>query len=152
MRDYYSLNNSTTDSHLDFVGNMTHITPNDITIMFFKDETVDMINKILINRIREETYNKYGKRLTIQPQNKNHVLTIMRYVYFKNIKNRGTAEEQVDILINLTVETMVPTVLHGLVTHIKFINDYNSDSVYRLNSLPEATKNKLDKQLTHNFV
>ena len=76
----------------------------------------------------------------------------MRYVYFKNIKNRGTAEEQVDILINLTVETMVPTVLHGLVTHIKFINDYNSDSVYRLNSLPEATKNKLDKQLTHNFV
>lgn len=147
MRNYYTLNKSTNNGHLDFVGNMTNIKPNDVSIIFFEDETVNTINKILIELVKEETLKRYGRRISIMPQNKNHLLTIMRYVYFKNIKNDGTVEEQVKKLIDKTIESMFPTVIQGLVSHIKYINSYNNNSFMKPNILPELVNNKENKQL-----
>jgi NhaP-type Na+/H+ and K+/H+ antiporter len=127
MRNYYELKKTTPDSQLDFVGNMTHIEPNDISIIFFRDETVDKINNLLIEEIKKITLEKYGRKIAIQPQRKNAVLTIMRYIFFKNVKNKCSVEKEVNDLINKTVELMVPTVFQSLVHHIKYINDYNEN-------------------------
>ena len=123
MDNYYCLLKTTERSHLEFVGNITNIEPNDISIMFFKIDTVNLLNKILIDRVKKETLKDYGKVFVIEEQDKDHFYTIMRYVFFKYVNYTKSAQDEVNMLIEKTIETVLPTVLHGLYGHIKYLED-----------------------------
>lgn len=123
MDNYYTLISSTDPKHLEFVGNLTNIEPNDISILFFSDEALDIINDLIIKNVKEKTFEMYGKKLVIDKQNKDHLYIIMRFVYFKNANYTDVVENEVNMLIDKTVEMVLPTVINSLFSHLKYLED-----------------------------
>lgn len=145
MDNYYCLLKTTERSHLEFVGNMTNIEPNDISIMFFKMDTVNLLNRMLIDRVKEKTLKEYGKVFVIEEQDKDHFYTIMRYVFFKYVTYTKPAQEEVNMLIEKTIETVLPTVLNGLYGHLKYLQDMKQRFMPDLLPIPvKPVKNKAD--------
>lgn len=142
MKDYNTYYKTASGKEKEFVGNITHIQPNDISLLFFKDDNIAKLNTELIDQIKNQTFERYGQKMAIMPQQKHIMLVIMRYVYFKNIKNTGTVDDQIDMLNNKTIELLVPGVLQALVSYIKYINDYNTVKVSNPLELPSNTKSR----------
>lgn len=142
MKDYNTYYKTASSKEIEFVGNLIHIQPNDIALLFFRDDNIANINNQLIQAIKEETLKRYEKKIGIMPQQKHIMLVIMRYVYFKNITNIGTVEEQVNMLNEKTIELLVPGVLQALVSYIKYINDYNTVKVSSPLELPVNTQSR----------
>ncbi len=115
-----------TDREREFVGNMLNIEPNDISYIFFSDKNINYLNEELIKSIMNMTLERYGKRIGIQPQKRHHMLTIMRHIYFKNIRNTFPANDEVNMLNKEVLRQTVPTVMRELIAYIRYINDYNS--------------------------
>ena len=108
-----------------FIGNLLNIAPNDISYVFFSNNNVDNINSLLIAEIKEITLKRYNKSLIIEPQNKDLLYIIMRFVYFKNIRNEYETEVEVQNLNNLTLQILVPGVTSELIARIRYLNDIN---------------------------
>jgi hypothetical protein len=145
MDNYYTLLNTTNRSHLEFVGNLTNIEPNDITILFFRDDIVTLINKILIDKVKKETLKLSGKILVIEEQSKEHIYIIMRYIFFKYVNYNDLPENEVNMLIDKTIEYVLPTVLDGLYAHLKYLEDMKSNFMPSLVPYPVASpKNNPD--------
>ena len=102
------------------------IEPNAISYKFFSDINVDYINNNLIEQVKEITLERYGKKMQIQPQRKHIVVSIMRHIYFKNIKNMFPTDIEVDMLNKEVLRQMVPMVVRELIAHMRYIYDYNS--------------------------
>jgi hypothetical protein len=115
-----------TDKEREYVGKIINIEPNDISYKFFNDNNVDYINNSLIEQVKEITLERYGKKMQIQPQRKHIVVSIMRHIYFKNIKNVFPADDEVDMLNKEVLRQMVPMVVRELIAHMRYIYDYNS--------------------------
>ena len=115
-----------TEREREYVGNLLNIEPNDISYMFFNDNNINNINKQLIENIISMTFERYGKKIVIQPQKKHIVIAIMRHIYFTNIKNAFPAEEEVDLLNKEVLRRMTPVVMRELIAYLRYINDYNS--------------------------
>lgn len=115
-----------TDKETEYVGKLINIQPNDISYMFFSDMNVDYINKQLIEKVMNITFERYGKKMAIQPQRKHILVSIMRHVYFKNIKNMFPAQEEVDMLNKEVLRLMVPMVVKELISHMRYIYDCNN--------------------------
>jgi hypothetical protein len=115
-----------TDKETDFVGKLLNIQPNDISYMFFSDKNVDYINNTLIEMVMEETYKRYNKRIKIEPQRKHIVISAMRHIYFKNVKNILTVEEEVARLNKEVLRQMSGTAITELIAYLRYIKDYNS--------------------------
>ena len=142
MDNYYSLLSTTDKSNLEFVGNMTNIEPNDISIIFFRDDIVNLLNIILIDKVKEESLKEYGKIFVIEEQDKKHFYTIMRYVFFKYVTFTKPAEEEVNMLIDRTIETVLPTVLNGLYAQLKYLEDMESRFMPNLLPAPVSSGKK----------
>jgi len=125
MRQYNDYYKIASDKEKEFVGNLIHIQPNDISLLFFRNDNINRINNNLRKEIIRITYEKYGKKIEIQPQKKHLLITIMRYIYLKNITNTGEVDEQIKALNDKVMELIVPTAIQGLIHRIKYINDYN---------------------------
>jgi hypothetical protein len=128
----------------DFISNLLNFQPNDISYLYFNDKNIDLINNKLILLIKDETFSRYGKKLLIEPQRKNTILTIMRHIYLKNVKNQFPAEEEVANMNQLTLDEMFPVVMNGLLSQIRFINDRNTYIRTDALPLPESSNKRID--------
>lgn len=115
-----------TDKERDFVGKLINIEPNDISYKFFSDSNIDYINNTLIEMVMEETNKRYEKRIKIQPQRKHIVIAAMRHIYFKNVKNVLTADEEVERLNKEVLRQMLGTAMTELIAYLRYIYDYNN--------------------------
>lgn len=114
-----------TEYETQFIGNLINIAPNDISYTFFNDENIDNINITLIENIKNMTFEKYNKKMIIEPQNKNHLLTIMRYVYLKNIQNHYPTDIEVLLLNKEVFKILIPGVMSELIARMRYLNDIN---------------------------
>jgi hypothetical protein len=128
-----------TSRETEFVGNLIDITPNDISYKFFSDININIINTRIIDEIKQITLSRYNKQIEIEPQQKTLLLTIMRHIYLKNIKNRHEADVEVEILNDITLKEMIPVIMNGLLSQIRYIHDYNT---FRPMELPQAPEKK----------
>ncbi len=115
-----------TDREREFVGKLINIEPNDIAYIFFSMNNLNYINTELIERIKQITLDRYGKKIGIEPQRKHLVLSIMRHIYFKNIRNIFETEEEVKMLNEEVLRQMVPMVTKELIAYMRYIHDYNN--------------------------
>ena len=115
-----------TDKEREFVGKLINIEPNDISYKFFSDANVDYINNTLIEMVMEETNKRYNKRIQIQPQRKHIVYAAMRHIYFKNIKNTLSTDDEVDKLNKEVLRQMFKTAIPELIAYLRYIHDYNN--------------------------
>ena len=115
-----------TDKEREYVGKLINIEPNDISYTFFSDKNVDNINEQLIEEIKNITLERYGQKMQIQPQRKHLVISVMRHIYFTNIKNAFPTEIEVDLLNKEVLKKMIPVVTRELIAYMRFINDYNN--------------------------
>jgi hypothetical protein len=130
-----------TDKERDFVGNLINFEPNDISYKFFNDCNVDLINSTIIQKVKKITFERYNKRIKIDPQQKHLLITIMRHIYLKNVKNQQEADIEVDILNRLVLKHTIPIIINGLLSQLRYINDYNT---LRPLDLPEPTNHRND--------
>lgn len=114
-----------TNKEAEFVSKLLNIQPNDIAYMFFSDKNVDYINSNVIEQVKKITLEKNGKSMRIQPQKRNLVITVMRFVYFKNIQNRCDAKEELTLLNEKVLNLMVPAIIKELEAQMRYLNDYN---------------------------
>lgn len=142
MDKYYKLIDSTPGKHLDFVGNFTNIQPNDISIIFFDTDTIKRINNELIELVKKETQNKYGKIFVIEPQSEKHLLIVMRYVYFKFVNYIDTTENEVNRLVEKLLDYVLPTVLSGLDSHLKYLDYIDKNRYIEPLENPQITRKK----------
>ena len=124
MLSYNSYN--PTDKEREFVGKLLNIEPNDISYKFFSDINVDYINNTLIMMVMDETYKRYNKKIKIEPQRKHIVYAAMRHIYFKNIKNALTVDEEVERLNKEVLRQMFKTAITELIAYLRYIHDYNN--------------------------
>jgi hypothetical protein len=115
-----------TDREREFVGKLINIEPNDISYKFFSDSNIDLINNTLIEMVMEETNKRYNKRIKIEPQRKHIVLSAMRHIYFKNVRNVLPTDEEVDRLNKEVLRQMFGTAITELIAYLRYIHDYNS--------------------------
>ena len=115
-----------TDRELEYVGNLLNIQPNDISYTFFSDMNIKRINDMLIDSVMIETEKRYGKKIKIEHQKKHLITVIMRHVYFKNVRNIFSVQEEVDMLNKEVLRQMLPVVIRELIAYLRYIRDYNS--------------------------
>jgi len=139
-----------TERETEFVGNLINIKPNDISYRYFSDINIDLINTRLIEEVKNITFERYNKKIQIEPQQKHILITIMRHVYMRNVKNTRETEVEVELLNREVLKQTVPILISGLLSQIRFIDDYNSIRPF---DLPEPTnrKNGNMKPLSSNF-
>jgi len=130
-----------TEQEKEFVGNILHMQPNDTSILFFRDENIDNINKRLIDECMVVSFDKMGKRVKIQPQDKFTMIKIMKHVYFSNIQNLCSPDKEVERLNNLTLELILPTVINGMYAQIRYLETYDRTKNVPLER-PISTNNK----------
>ena len=133
------------DRSKDFIGNLINIAPSDFSLTFFSNSNLNILNNMLINKVREITFKKYGKKIKIQPQKRHIMLTIMRYVYFQNsythnILDNETIVKQVKHLNELVIRRITPTVMNSLISYLKYVDRFNSLPV--INDRPESGNRK----------
>ena len=128
-----------TERETEFVGNLIKIKPNDIAYKYFSDINIDLINTRLIEEVKNITFERYNKKIQIDPQQKHILVTIMRHVYMRNVKNSRETEIEVELLNNEVLKQTVPILISGLLSQIRFIDDYNSIRPF---DLPEPTSKK----------
>ena len=133
------------DESLDFIGNLINIAPSELTLTFFSNSNLKILNNMLINKVRQITLKKYGRKIKIQPQKSHVMLTIMRYVYFQNsythnILDNESIIKQVRHLNDLVIREITPTVMNGLISYLKYIDRFNSLPV--INDRPESGNHK----------
>ena len=74
MREYNDYYKIASEKEKEFVGNLIHIQPNDISLLFFRNDNINNINKRLRKEIVTITLKRYGKKIGIQSQQKNILL------------------------------------------------------------------------------
>jgi len=142
IREYNNYN-PTTYEH-EFVSNLINSEPNDISYMFFSDNNINSINKRIIDNVLEITFERYNKKMLIEPQQKHILITIMRHIYFKNVKNQECADIEVELLNREVLRQVIPTIITGLLSQIRYINDYNNTLTPYDLPINESTKRKAD--------
>lgn len=115
-----------TDKETEFVGKILNIQPNDISYTFFSDKNINYINNTLIEMVMEETFKRYNKRIKIEPQRKHILIAAMRHIYFKNITNILSVDEEVARLNKEVLRQLAKTAITELIAYLRYINDYNS--------------------------
>jgi hypothetical protein len=133
-----------TDREREFVGKLINIEPNDISYKFFSESNIELINNTLIEMVMEETYKRYEKRIQIQPQRKHIVIAAMRHIYFKNVKNVLTVDEEVKRLNKEVLRQMLGTAMTELIAYLRYIHDYNN--IIPL-ELPKSDSVKVDSSI-----
>ena len=128
-----------TNRETEFIGNLINITPNDISYIFFSDNNIIDLNKRLIEQVKNTTFERYGKKIIIESQNKHIMLTIMRHIYFRNCKNQYETNIEVEMLNKEVLKEIIPTILNGILSQIRYINDYNTIHTF---DLPKSGNSK----------
>lgn len=131
---YENINNYNTikDSpNYEFVSRLLDTEANDVSLTFFSPENITLLNNSIINEVLEISKNKLGKAYRIQPQQKEKMITVMRYIYFAFVTNTYELNMEVQRLNQKFLEEVVPTAYNALVAHLKYLETFN-----RANNVP----------------
>lgn len=141
--NYNSYTDVATESEKTMVLRLTNIAPNDISLLFFRDDNIDKLNNRLINEVLRITKDNYDRPMKIQPQKKEQMLTLMRYIYFRYNTNTQTTTMEVEYLNNKFIEEFTDTTINALLYQIKYIENYNRNEQTPL-ARPVNTQQKAD--------
>jgi|SaaInlStandDraft_5_1057022.scaffolds.fasta_scaffold15518_2 hypothetical protein len=141
--NYNSYTDIAPESEKNMVLRLTNITPNDISLLFFRDDNINKLNKRLINEVLRITKDKYNKPMKIQSQKKEQMLTLMRYIYFRYNTNTQETLVEVEYLNNKFIEDFLDTAINSLLYQIKYIENYNRSEQIPL-ARPISTYKKAD--------
>lgn len=141
--NYNSYTDVAPESEKTMVLRLTNIAPNDISLLFFRDDNIDKLNNRLINEVLRITKDNYDRPMKIQPQKKEQMLTLMRYIYFRYNTNTQTTMMEVEYLNNKFIEEFTDTTINALLYQIKYIENYNRNEQTPL-ARPVNTQQKAD--------
>lgn len=127
----------------DRISRLLNIEANDISIKFFSDENINNLNNQIITEIMRKSEEELGQKMRIKPQQKEKMITVMRYIYYTNIKNTYEVDVEVQRLNDKFMELCIPTIFQALVAHIRYIENYNRTRNIPLD-IPQSTKQKAD--------
>ena len=128
------------DRKKDMIGNMTNISPSELSLTFFSENNINKLQIQILNKVKEITFKKYGKRIKILRQKRHLMLTIMRYIYLENsskhfVLENKKIEDQVIQLNKIFLKKIIPTIMQGLISYIKYLNKY--DNIPEVNERPK---------------
>ena len=93
---------------------------NILSILYFSDENIDLINKQLVLRIYKVTNKKYR----IPFQSKDNLLIVMRYVWIQYSKNLDfNIKEQIKKLNCIVVSEITPQIVTNVDQYYGYIRD-----------------------------
>jgi hypothetical protein len=136
-------NNISNNENIDSINRMLNTEANDISIKFFSDDNINYLNNKIIAEILEKTKDELGQAMRIQPQQKEKMLTIMRYIYFEYNKNTYETDIEVQYMNEKFLEVAIPTIYSALKSYLKYLEDYDRSKNIPLNN-PVSTTRKAD--------
>jgi len=139
---YDNINNYNTikdDPNFNFVSRLLDIEANDVSLTFFSEDNILLLNNSIISEVLEISKNELGKAYRIQPQQKEKMITVMRYTYFTFVTNTFELSVEVQRLNEKFLREVVPTAYNALVAHLKYLETYNRTNNIPINN-PENTK------------
>ena len=86
---YDNINNYNTIKdapHFEFVSRLLDTEANDVSLTFFSEENILLLNNSIVNEVLEISKNELGKAYRFN-HNKEKMLTVMRYIYFTFVTN-----------------------------------------------------------------
>ena len=98
---------------------------NDVSLTFFSEDNISFLNTSIINEVLEISKNELGKAYRIQPQQREKMLTVMRYIYFAFVTNTYELNVEVQRLNDKFLQEVVPTAYNALVAYLKYLETYN---------------------------
>jgi len=125
---YDNINNYNTikdASNYNFVSRLLDIEANDVSLTFFSEDNIKLLNDGIINGVLEISRNNLGKAYRIQPQQREKMLTVMRYIYFTFVTNTYELDVEVQRLNEKFLEEAIPTAYNALVAHLKYLETFN---------------------------
>ena len=125
---YDNINNYNTIKdapHFEFVSRLLDTEANDVSLTFFSEENTLLLNNSIVNEVLEISKNELGKAYRIQPQQREKMLTVMRYTYFAFVTNTYELAVEVQRLNEKFLQEVVPTAYNGLVAHLKYLETFN---------------------------
>lgn len=143
IKNYNKLTDETDYGDFTNISRMLNIEANDISIKFFSKDNIEFLNNKIITDILSITRDEYNQPMRIQKQQREKMLTVMRYIYFQYVRNTHETDIEVQHLNDKFIELVIPTVLSGLISHLKYIQDYNRAKRVPLDR-PITTKQKVD--------
>lgn len=134
------------DKNYEFISRFLNTEPNDVSLIFFSDENITNLNNNIVNNILELTKKNLGKAYRIQPQQKEKMLTVMRYIYFRFNTNTETISEEVNQLNIEFLNEVVPTAYSSLISQIKYLETIETYNQNKNNVLQNPKNTQSDKE------
>ena len=144
---YDNINNYNTIKdapHYEFVSRLLDTEANDVSLTFFSEENIILLNNSIINKVLEISKNEMGKSYRIQPQQREKMLTVMRYVYFAFVTNTFELNIEVQRLNEKFLEEVVPTAYNALVARLKYLETYNRTNNVPISNPVNTQRDKAD--------
>jgi hypothetical protein len=130
--------------NFEFVSRLLDTEANDVSLTFFSDENILLLNNSIVNEVLEISRNQLGKAYRIQPQQREKMLTVMRYIYFAFVTNTYELDVEVQRLNEKFLEEVVPTAYNALVAHLKYLKTYNRTNNVPINNPENTQRDKAD--------
>lgn len=144
---YANINNYNTIKNApnyDFVSRLLDTEANDVSLTFFSEENITFLNNSIINEVLEISRNELGKAHRIQPQQREKMLTVMRYIYFAFVTNTYELNVEVQRLNEKFLQEVVPTAYNALVAHLKYLETYNRTNNVPMNNPVSTQRDKAE--------
>ena len=112
-----------------------------LSILFFSDENIDLINKQLVMRVYKISKQKYR----IPFQSKESLLIVMRYVWIQHSRNLDFEfKEQITNLNCIVVSETVPQIITNVDQHYGYLKDLEirKSSKFNVIDLPISSTSK----------
>lgn len=128
----------------EFVSRILDTEANDVSLTFFSEENILLLNNNIISEVLEISKNNLGKAYRIQPQQREKMLTVMRYIYFAFVTNTYELSVEVQRLNEKFLQEVVPTAYNALVAHLKYLETYNRTNNVPINNPENTQRDKAD--------
>jgi len=90
--------------------------------IFFSDENIELINKLLILTI----FKKSDGEIKIAPQSKEQLIIVMRYIFIENAKHLPyNIKNQILELNYIVVNDIIPNIITNITQKIKYLDKLN---------------------------
>ena len=141
IRNYNTIKDA---PNYEFVSRLLDTEANDVSLIFFSDENILLLNNNIISEVLELSKNNLGKAYRIQAQQREKMLTVMRYIYFAFATNKYELSIEVQRLNEKFLQEVVPTAYNALVAHLKYLETYNRTNNVPINNPENTQRDKAD--------
>jgi len=139
---YFSDNNRSEILRKKLIKNMVNISTcnqSNLENIFFSDQNIDIINKLLILTI----YNMSNKKYKIAEQSKEKLLIVMRYIFIEYAKHLPyNIKNQVLELNYLVINNIIPDIITNITQKLEYLK-----TIYCRNELLELPEKVKQKQI-----